>query len=158
MKQQLRRQRLTKGNNMKNSLINSFIGGFMALALLMTSFAYAAPPNLEIDTPAINALKSSMQSRHNQLAAHYNSGAVGLTANGLIAVRDAKALPLKDRQGINALVAAENADRSQLYKEIAVANGHPEWEGGIRDSFAGRWIDKAQGGWFYQGAGGWVQK
>jgi len=99
-----------------------------------------------------------MQSRHNQLAAHYKSGAVGLTKNGLIAVRDAKALPLKSRQGINTLVAAENADRSKLYKEIAVANAHPEWEGGVRDSFAGRWIDKAQGGWYYQGAGGWVKK
>ena len=139
---------------MKNILMSSL----MALTLLMTSFVYAAPPNLEINTPAINALKKSMQSRHNQLAAHYNSGAVGLTKNGLIAVRNAKALPLKARQGINALVAAENDDRKKLYKEIAVANGHPEWEGGIRDSFAGRWIDKAQGGWYYQGTGGWVKK
>lgn len=137
---------------------NILMSGLIALTLLMTSFAYAAPPNLEINTPAINALKKSMQSRHNQLAPHYNSGAVGLTKNGLIAVRNAKALPLKARQGINALVAAENSDRSKLYKEIAVANGHPEWEGGIRDSFAGRWIDKAQGGWYYQGAGGWVKK
>ena len=139
---------------MKNIITSSL----MALALLMTGLAHATPPNLEINTPAINALKKSMQSRHNQLAAHYNSGAVGLTKNGLIVVRDAKAVPLKSRQGINALVAAENADRSKLYKEIAVANGHPEWEGGIRDSFAGRWIDKAKGGWFYQSASGWVKK
>lgn len=129
----------------------------MVLAFLFASLTYAAP-NLEIDTPAINALKSSMQSRHQQLASHLNTGAVGLTNNGLIAVRDAKAVPLKDRQGINALVASENADRSKLYKEIATANGHPEWESSIRDSFAGRWIDKAQGGWYYQGDGDWVKK
>ncbi|MFW5432273.1 MAG: YdbL family protein [Methylophilaceae bacterium] len=138
---------------MKNILLHCL----MVLTFLSVHLAYAAP-NLEINTPAINALKNSMQTRHNQLAAHYNSGAVGLTSNGLIAVRDAKAVPLKDRQGINALVAADNTDRSKLYKEIAVANGHPEWEGGIRDSFAGRWIDKAQGGWYYQKAGAWTKK
>lgn len=129
----------------------------MLCSLLSVGIVLAAP-NLEINTPAINALKSSMQKRHNQLAPHFNSGAVGLTNNGKIAVRDAKALPLKDRQGINALVAAENTDRSKLYKEIAVANGHPEWENGIRDSFAGRWIDKAKSGWFYQKAGSWAKK
>ncbi len=133
------------------------MSGLMMLAFFTAPIAYAAP-NLEINTPAINALKNSMQARHNQLAPHFNSGAVGLTSNGMIAVRNAKALPLKDRQGINGLVAAENADRSKLYKEIAVANGHPEWEGGIRDSFAGRWIDKAQGGWYFKKAGAWVKK
>ncbi len=140
---------------MKNILVSFLL---LLVGLFATNWVSAAAPNLEINTPAINALKSSMQKRHGQLAAHFNSGAVGLTKMGLIAVRDAKALPLKDRQGINGLVAAENSDRSKLYKEIATANGHPEWEGGIRDSFAGRWIDKAQGGWHYQNAGGWVKK
>jgi len=140
--------------NMKNGLIKCLV---LMAALLTINFAQAAP-NLEINTPAINALKSSMQARHQQLASHYRSGAIGLTSNGLIAVRDAKALPLKDRQGINKLVSSENADRAGLYKEIAVANGHPEWEGSIRGSFAGRWIEKAQSGWYYKGAGGWKQK
>jgi uncharacterized protein YdbL (DUF1318 family) len=130
----------------------------LVLAGLLAVNWASSEPNLEINTPAINALKNSMQSRHGQLATHYNSGAIGLTKNGLIAVRNAKAVPLKDRQGINGLVAAENADRSKLYKEIATANGHPEWEAGIRGSFAGRWIDKAKGGWYYQNAGGWAKK
>lgn len=135
------------------SLFNYLLG----LMLLASSVVYAAP-NLEVNTPAINALKSSMQARHGALATHYASGAVGLTSNGLIAVRDAKALPLKDRRGINALVASENADRQKLYKEIAVANSHPEWTASIQDAFAGRWIDKAKGGWFYQKAGAWTKK
>jgi len=139
---------------MKNTVIKYIV---LVAVLLATQLAYAAP-NLEVNTPAINALKSSMQTRHTQLAPHFNSGAVGLTQDGLIAVRDATAVPLKDRQGINGLVSAENADRNKLYKEIAVANGHPEWESSIRESFAGRWIDKAQGGWYYQSAGGWVKK
>lgn len=126
--------------------------------ILLTASVVQAAPNLEVNTPAINALKSSMQSRHGALAAHYTSGAVGLTTNGMIAVRNAKAVPLKDRQSINALVASENADRSKLYKEIAVANSHPEWQASIQDAFAGRWIDKAQGGWYYQSAGAWKKK
>lgn len=138
---------------MKN-ILKQFI---LVSAMCFVQWSYAAA-NLEINTPAINALKKSMQARHNKLAAHYNSGAIGLTANGMIAVRNAKAVPLKSRQGINALVASENADRAKLYKEIAVANNHPEWESSIRESFAGRWVSKAKPGWYYQQSGKWRQK
>ncbi|MFM9912476.1 MAG: YdbL family protein [Methylophilaceae bacterium] len=118
-----------------------------------------AAADLEINTPAISKLKASMQERHGQLAAHYGSGAVGLTRDALIAVRDANAVPLKDRQGVNSLVNAENADRNALYKEIANGNGHPEWEAEVRNTFAQRWVQKAQGGWWYQDAGGaWAKK
>jgi uncharacterized protein YdbL (DUF1318 family) len=123
-----------------------------------SNFAQAVVADLEINTPAISAIKASMQVRHGQLLPHYNSGAVGLTKDGLVAVRDATAVPLKDRGGINSLVAAENADRNKLYKEIAAGNGHPEWEGDIKQTFAGRWVDKAQAGWYYQSGGGWVKK
>jgi uncharacterized protein YdbL (DUF1318 family) len=123
-----------------------------------SNFAQAVVADLEINTPAISAIKASMQERHGQLLPHYNSGAVGLTKDGLVAVRDATAVPLKDRGGINSLVAAENADRNKLYKEIAAGNGHPEWEGDIKQTFAGRWVDKAQAGWYYQSGGGWVKK
>ncbi len=131
------------------------------LLLLSTVFAsqfVAAAADLEVNTPAISAIKGSMQARHGQLGAHYASGAIGLTKDGLIAVRDANVVPLKDRAALNSAVAAENADRANLYKEIATANGHPEWQLEIQSTFAGRWIDKAQGGWYYQGASGWVQK
>ena len=127
------------------------------ISLFTVNNTYAAP-NLEMNWPAIAALKNSMQARHSQLAPHYASGAVGFTKDGLIAVRDATAVPLKDRSGINALVAAENADRNALYNELAVGNSHPEWRGDIQATFAGRWIDKAQGGWYYQSDSGWVKK
>jgi len=39
---------------------------------------------------------------------------------------------------------------SVLHERIANANGHPEWEGQIRDTFAERWIQRAKSGW-----GGW---
>ena len=128
---------------------------FMAIG---SNFAQAVVADLEINTPAISAIKNSMQARHAQLLPHYNGGAVGLTADGFIAVKDATALPLKDRGSINNLVSAENSDRAKLYKEIAAGNGHPEWEGDVKQTFAGRWIDKAQAGWHYQSGGAWVKK
>jgi uncharacterized protein YdbL (DUF1318 family) len=139
-------------------LLLSFLVAASVFMAAGANFAQAAAPDLEINTPAISAIKNSMQARHSQLLPHYNSGAVGLTADGFIAVKDATAVPLKDRGGINSLVSAENTDRTKLYKEIAAGNGHPEWEGDVKQTFAGRWIDKAQGGWFYQSGGAWVRK
>ncbi len=118
----------------------------------------ASAVDLEIDTPGVNAIKQSMQKRHAQLAPHYNSGAVGLTSDGLVTLRDASAVPLPQRQAVNALVAAENRDRNALYAEIANANGQPNWEPEIRSTFAQRWIQRAKPGWWVESGGGWTQK
>lgn len=137
-----------------NALLK-FIVAIVALTAALNVFAAA---DLEVNTPAINAIKQSMQARHAQLAAHYDSGVVGLTADGLVALRDAGAVPLAQRQAVNALVAAENNDRNALYAEIASANGHPEWQAEIRSTFAQRWIQRAQPGWWVQSGGAWKQK
>lgn len=136
---------------------------WMRHCLLLGLFAVAgaswAAADLEINTPAISALKSAMQARHGKLAPHYASGAVGLTRDGGVALRDANAVPLAERQALNGLVADENRDRANLYREVARANGHAEWEAEVRATFAQRWIDKAAGGWWVQNAsGGWVRK
>lgn len=130
----------------------------LLIACLLLPLAALAAADLEINTPAIAALQSAMQVRHAQLAPLYASGAVGLSRDGLVALRDANAVPLKDRQSVNSLVAAENKDRNALYKEIAVANGHPEWEAEVRGTFAQKWMQKAQPGWWVQDAGGWAKK
>ena len=127
-----------------------FIVAIVALTAALNVFAAA---DLEVNTPGVNAIKQSMQARHAQLAGHYNSGAVGLTADGLVALRDAGAVPLAQRQAVNALVAAENNDRNALYAEIANANNHPEWQAEIRSTFAQRWIQRAQPGWRVQSGG-----
>lgn len=140
---------------MRHTLYN-----LIALVVLVFAGTTAwAQADLEIDTPAISALKDSMQKRHAQLAPHYASGAVGLTRDGLVALRDANAVPLPQRAAVTALVRAENEDRLALYREIARANGHPEWENDIRATFAQRWIDRAQPGWWYQRPdGSWARK
>lgn len=113
--------------------------GFIAgLVEIILPSAHAQQADLNISSPGINAIKDRMQSRHENLKPYYDSGAVGLTSDGLVTVRDPKAVSLADRQRVNALVADENRDRNALYAEIARANGHPEWEQGIRDTFARR--------------------
>jgi uncharacterized protein YdbL (DUF1318 family) len=138
----------------------SRILGFIAflMAALVPQFA-AAQANLEINTPAINGIRNSMQARYPQMEPLFASGAVGLTRDGMVAMRDANAVPLNQRAAVNALIAQENQDRGALYREIARANGHPEWEGDIRNTFAQRWMARAQPGWWYQDAGGgWKKK
>ncbi len=117
-----------------------------------------AEADINIDTPAISALRASMKARAASLKPLYASGAVGLTSNANVAIRDQASISLKERNKVKKLIADENKDRSALYAEIARANDHPEWESSIRDSFAGRWIDRAKSGWFYQKAGGWLKK
>jgi len=118
-----------------------------------------ANADLSVNTPAIQQLQASMEQRHKQLAPYYKSGAIGMTRDGELDLRDQKLVPLQERSAVKGLVAKENADRSALYKEIAKANGHPEWEKEIRQTFARRWIDNAPSGWWYQsGKGGWKQK
>ena len=139
--------------------MNKFLVSIFSIGLALFAPLALAQANLEINTPAINSLKSAMSARHAQLATHYGSGAVGITRDGSLAVRDANAVPLPQRAQVTGLVNAENTDRSALYKEIARANGKPEWEGEIRGTFAQRWIEKAAPGWQVQNAQGqWVKK
>ena len=100
-----------------------------------------------------------MKQRFNQLKGFYDSGAVGFTQDALIGIRDLGSVPLKQRGQLKNLVDAENQDRNQLYKEIARANGHPEWEKDVRETFSKTWIANAAKGWWYQNSGGtWVRK
>ncbi|SEO75012.1 Uncharacterized conserved protein YdbL, DUF1318 family [Luteibacter sp. UNC138MFCol5.1] len=128
---------------------------------LVVPAAHAADsPDIQIRTPTTDAIRERMKGRFaGQLKGLFDSGAVGFTANGDVAVRDAGALPLDQRSQANALVAQENADRAALYREIASANGHPEWEPQIRKTFADGWIQKAPPGWYYRDASGaWKRK
>lgn len=122
--------------------------------------AYAQSADLDVESAAVKAIQSRMAQRFKAtLEAHFASGALGFTRDGKVAVRDQAALPLAARAPVTAAVAEENRDRDAVYREIAVANGHPEWEGQIRDTFAQQWIDRAPGGWWYQdAAGAWQQK
>jgi uncharacterized protein YdbL (DUF1318 family) len=125
---------------------------------VVVSPAHAGEADLAIDSAEIRQLRGSMESRFASLQPLYAAGFIGIQADGLLAVRDIESVPLKDRNQVNKLVAAENADRQSLYQAIANANGHPDWAAQIKSTFAGRWVSNAQSGWWYQSSGSWKQK
>ena len=125
---------------------------------VVVSPAQADEANLNIDSAEIRQLRAQMESRFAALQPFYAAGFIGIQTDGLLAVRDAASVPLKDRNQVSKLVAAENADRQNLYQAIANANGHPEWAAQIKSTFAARWVSNAQTGWWYQTAGSWKQK
>lgn len=142
-------------SSLQQGLLRVTVG---ALELIVPA-AQAAEPNLDISSPEITRLKTQMERRFAELKPLLDTGLVGLSADGYVAVRDPAAVPLAQRNAVRTLVGNENADRAALYREIASANNQPQWETQIREVFAGRWIAKAQGGWWYQDSGGaWHQK
>ena len=131
----------------------------MLLDLLVPAAYAADTPNIRIQTSATEAIRGRMQGRfQGALGDLLDSGAVGFTRDGMVAMRDAAKVPLSQRAQANATVADENRDRTALYREIANANNHPEWEAQIRTTFAKTWIEKAHAGWYYQDASGAWQK
>ncbi len=126
----------------------------------MIPSAHAQQPDLDINTPQINDIKARMVRRQrDSLEALFDAGAIGFSDDGLVAVRDRSAVPLNQRRSLESTVADENRDRKAVYREIAVANGHPEWEADVQKTFARQWVRNARKGWYYQDSGGtWVTK
>jgi uncharacterized protein YdbL (DUF1318 family) len=116
--------------------------------------------DIRIRTPAIQAIQSRMAERfQGTLAPLFDAGALGFGNDGLVVLREPAKVPLAQRTAANQAVAEENRDRNAVYREIAVANGHPEWETQIRQTFAKEWVAQARAGWWYQdSAGAWKQK
>ncbi|WEN13979.1 YdbL family protein [Rhodanobacter sp. AS-Z3] len=131
----------------------------MLLDLLIPAAHAGDVPNIQIQTAAAEAIRARMHGRfQGALGDLLDSGAAGFTHDGMVAMRDAAKVPLSARAQANATIADENRDRNALYREIANANNHPEWESQIRGTFAKTWIEKARAGWYYQNAGGAWQK
>lgn len=137
----------------------SNLRGFSLLGLLISD-AQAQSADINIRTPAIQAIQERMSQRfQGQLGAAFDSGALGLGNDGLIVLRDPAKVALRERAVLTQAVADDNRDRNAVYREIAVANGHPEWEDQIRETFSRQWVASARTGWWYQDAGGgWKQK
>ncbi|WP_376690351.1 YdbL family probable chaperone protein [Wenzhouxiangella sp. EGI_FJ10409] len=129
-------------------------------ALSPVGTAHAQSPDIDIDTPQIQAIKERMAERQREhLAAWFDAGAIGFSNDGLVEIRDRSAVSLGDRRNLERVVGEENSDRNAVYREIAIANGHPEWEDDIRKTFARQWIANARSGWYYQTEdGSWTQK
>ncbi len=127
----------------------------------MAAPAYAATGiDLNVSTPAIRSLKTSIESRRPQLEAFYAKGALGETNGGLLLVRDTSALSLQDKAAVTRLVERENADRQSLYAEILRANNLDQGRmGELARRYAADWQAKAPpGSWIQQDSGTWAKK
>lgn len=131
---------------------------FIAIVDFFIPAVEAAPANILIETAKIRSIRNSMGKRQSKLGSYYQSGAIGFTNNGLIAITGVKQLSAKQRSTANKLIKSENKDRNKLYREIANANGHPEWQADIQKTFSHTWISKISSGWMFQGSSGRWQK
>ncbi len=130
----------------------AYAGFFIAEAQAQADVDFDRP------SPEKTARENALANRFPQLRPWYDAGAIGMNERGNVEVRDRNLIPLKDRNSVLQLVNAQNSDWDALYAEIARLNGHPEWESGIRRTFASRWVAKADGGWWYKENGNWTQK
>ena len=134
-------------------------GGSGSQGWHLTAVAYAASKETAVSSPAIDALKEKIKKRFDDLEPYFNAGAIGEANDGLVAIRDASVLPMKDRAKLNRIVNEENADRKALYKEVAKelgveAKDMPK----VQRSFAEQWQDFARPGWWIQDANGTWKK
>jgi len=118
----------------------------------------AAP---EISNPAIRTIIASRAARLSALNGWKASGVIGENNQGLVEARSLDSVPgLKERADVQRLIRDENADREQLYREIAAAkNVELSLLPKIRETYASTLRDKARlGDWIQQPDGAWVQK
>lgn len=114
---------------------------------------------IDISSASVITIRSSLADRLGRLREHFENGAIGLTRDGLVAMRDPAALSVDARRYVESLIADDNKDRLTLYREIARLNGRPDWEAGLRSTFAERWIGRAPKGWYYRESDGqWARK
>lgn len=126
----------------------------------LTAVAYAAGKETTVSSPAIDSLKKRLKERFNEMKPYFDSGAIGEGSDGLVAIRDASVLPMKDRATLNRIVNEENTDRRALYKEVAKELGVEDKDlPKVHKSFADQWRGSARPGWFVQDdAGNWAKR
>jgi len=129
--------------------------------LLGATPAMAQVPQPEITNPAIRKIIDSRAGRYNELRRYLDQGVLGENNKGMLEVRNLEALTdLKARADVQRLVKAENADRQELYKEIAAAkNVDLAQLPKIQETYAATLRQNAKpGDWIQQPDGNWVKK
>lgn len=119
-----------------------------------------AQQETEVSSPAIRALKDSLRERFLKLRPFFERGSVGEANTGFVEIRDETGLSLKEKADLRNLVKEENADRKNLYAEVARAlNIDPSQISRIQKIFAESWIASSEPGWWVQKEDGeWVKK
>ena len=74
------------------------------LALSFVSEAFAQDADINVTNPAIRALKESIKNRSNAIKPYMDRGNIGIAQDGLLAIRSADGLNLKERAEANQLI------------------------------------------------------
>ena len=112
--------------------------------------AYAA--ELKQSSPAITEIATKLKARYPQLEALKAGACAGETNRGLVELRpcDAMSDPAKKNEA-QQLVAAENADRKALYKEVATLNQDQKLTvNTVERVYAQKRLERAQPGQIFQ--------
>ena len=135
----------------------------LSASVFSTQTVAQEAPDLQVNTPAVTQIRDSLKARFPKIKTLLEAGTLGVTQEGKLAVRDPAAVPLSERQAVAALIAGDTNDKAALSREIARANGHPEWEEQIYDTFKKRFkesmLPRLPAGWWVQDASGkWTQQ
>jgi uncharacterized protein YdbL (DUF1318 family) len=135
-----------------------------AATVSMESFSFVpaayAQQETEVSTPAIRAIKESLKDRFPRLEPYFERGGLGESNAGFVEIRDESGLSLKEKGELRNLVKDENADRGNLYAEVARAlNIEASQIPRIQKIFASSWIKNSRPGWWIQQDDGeWIKK
>jgi uncharacterized protein YdbL (DUF1318 family) len=127
---------------------------------LIATASADAEANIKVNSDKALKIKDRLASRVEEVLAQKRAGVLGETNDGLLELKGAdKVKPLLKKK-IEAMVAAENADRTELYAEVAASNGIAK--GRIKDiqkSFARSFqAESPSGTWAQDSDGKWAQK
>ena len=136
---------------------------FIALLCFNSSIAIVlaatVEANLEIESPTIAVIKKSIAGRLPILKTRFEARSIGLTRDGLVEIMKPDNIHPTERRTVEILVEEDNKDRATLYREIARANGRPDWEADLKRTFGERWINRAPIGWMIEDTPGiWKKK
>jgi len=127
----------------------------------VTSVHAQSVPEPTVSNPAIRKIIDSRASRVDAINKFKAAGAIGESNRALLEIRDLEAVTdLKARADAQRLVKAENADREQLFKEIAAAEGvDPSQIDRVRETYAETLRANARpGDWIQDPSGAWKRK
>lgn len=137
----------------------SLLHGLLGITEARAQESEVAAP--EVSSPAIRRIIASRAGRVAELDRYKGMGVIGENKDGLVEPRNLETLPdLKARAEVQRLVKAENADREELFREIAAAKGVDLSQlPRIRETYAATLRDRAKPGeWIQMTDGTWKQK